>query len=93
MISPQQKTEQDEKDTAVRHIKPELTPKRKRPLNKIVNFAVSITQRWFLDSDIAAVERKVDRLSKSGGSATGTARKSTKTTSTKSSGASSAKKR
>jgi hypothetical protein len=46
-----------------------------------------------LEARLAAVERKVERLSKAGGSSSrDTTRKSTKTTSTKSSGGSTAKK-
>ncbi|HVA29907.1 MAG TPA: hypothetical protein VMU58_01435 [Gaiellaceae bacterium] len=45
-----------------------------------------------LEQRLAALERKVDRLSKSGGSQPAGARKATKTTSTKSSGGSTAKK-
>ena len=45
-----------------------------------------------LEQRLAAVERKVERLSKGAGSSSGTARTSTKTTSTKSSGGSAAKK-
>jgi hypothetical protein len=45
-----------------------------------------------LEQRLAAVERKVERLSKGGATSSGTTRKSTKTTSTKSSGGSTAKK-
>ena len=45
-----------------------------------------------LEQRLAAVERKVDRLAKGGASSAGPTRKSTKTTSTKSSGGSTAKK-
>ena len=45
-----------------------------------------------LEQRLAALERKVDRLSKSGSASSGTTRKATKTPSTKSSGASTAKK-
>jgi hypothetical protein len=44
-----------------------------------------------LEQRLAAVERKVDRLAKGGASSSGTARKSTKATSTKRSGGTAAK--
>ena len=44
-----------------------------------------------LEQRLTALERKVDKLSKSGGAAPGTTRRSTKTTTTKSSGGSTPK--
>ena len=45
-----------------------------------------------LEKRLSAVERKLDRLSQTGGASSSSTRKSTKTTSTKSSGGSAAKK-